>query len=152
MSDRNSLNPFDGRDLSNPFDDEPKPWTAAGIVTLIASWLITNLVLQPMGFAIAYLEWAYETALNGLQTSVTTALGGAGSSIFDGIYEAIIESPDDTGPSVFEAIENLAMAGGIASPIVVTVMFVIIGTVVGVVIVIAVRYTAGYVPGGSYLQ
>jgi len=123
---------------------EARPWTAAGIITLIASWLITNLVLQPFGFVIAYTEWAYETALNGLQTSFTTALGGTGNTVYNSL--------DGARQSMFDAFSNIAMAGGLASPIVVTILFVTVGTVLGIVTVAVVRYVADYIPGGSYIQ
>ena len=119
--------------------------TPAGIIALVAGWLVTNFVIQPARWTVAYSEWALETVLNTFDNVDRGSLETAGSSV---CTNAVVTPRD----AIFNAIDSLVGSAGFASPLVVGILAIVIAGVVLLIVVVAVRYAAGYVPGGSYLQ
>ena len=132
-------------DSSGGGDSDFSLLTPIGILSLVAGWLVTNFVIQPVDWAAAYFTWALETALTTFDTAVRGSLETAGSSV----WTNAVVTPRD---AIFNAIDSLVGSAGFASPLVVGILAIVIAGVVLLIVVVAVRYAAGYVPGGSYLQ
>lgn len=131
--------------MSSSSNDLPGWVSPAGIISLVAGWLVTNVIIAPVNYTVAYGEWALETALGTVDSAIRTSLGTAGSSI----YQNALIGPRN---AIFGAIRGLVGAGGIASPLVVGITLAITTGLVVLVTVVVIRYFADYIPGGSRIQ
>lgn len=122
-SDPNSAPPLQYNDIGvedssdiaegvGAFLKNPKAW----VVSLLAGWVITNLFIRPFQYFTAGIARAWETVLGVIDSSLKTALGGAGSTI----YLNLVGSETDPGAvwSINLAIGDGLRAAGLAGPIV----------------------------------
>lgn len=117
------------------------------VIQLILTWLITNLVIRPTAYTVAWIDWAWTTATTTVNDAFRSAYGGAAR----GISMAIIGTPSDPGlvRSLNQQLVSIAMQGGLAAPIASALVLILNAVIVTTLAVLVVRILLDLIPGGG---
>lgn len=96
----------------------------AYVMGLVASWVVTNFVINPVKWFLAGIAWAWNSFLAAADNALKGALGGAGSTV----YMSLVGSQTDPGVvwSVYLSVGEGLRSAGFAGPIVSTLATVLI--------------------------
>lgn len=122
----------------------PVKWTGAGILSLVASWLVTNFIVQPVNYTFAVIEFYSNKVLDLFWSGFTNALGTAGGTIASELTAV--------RATVLGDVRDVVASAGLAAPFAAgTTLTVLVVVALGTVAV-ALLYVADYIPGGSLIS
>lgn len=121
------------------FVESPKSF----VVGLMLAWLVNNLILRPIGWGIAFVDWAFTTSADALGFSLTSTY----QSVAGSLEESLL-----TVPRTIEGVVlSVATDTGLAAPIVTAAVGVTIGVILATVVYVLARVIIDAIPGGGGL-
>lgn len=128
-----------GKSSLREFLNDPKGF----VVSLVLTWFITNVIVRPTAWFVAYVDWAVETAMGTVESSVKLSLSQAGGTLVQSVLGTI--------RGVNRPIENALMQAGLGAPLATTVILVVEAVIVTTILVLLVRIVLDAIPGGGAL-
>jgi hypothetical protein len=115
----------------------------SAVLMVIATWVVRNVFLNPAKWLFGGLEWAYGSLYAGIDSAIRSALGSAGTGIWDAFL-----GPNGAITALQDVAVGLATSAGIGAPLAAgLVNLAMFGIVVGAIYLLA-RAAAGYLTGG----
>lgn len=115
----------------------------ARVVSIIASWVVVNVFLEPAALILGFLDWTIDSVTSSIEAILKTSLGGLSASFRDSIL-----GPTGVIPSLQASVADLATSAGLGAPLAAGVAnLALIVVTVGVVYLLG-RVAAGYLSGG----
>lgn len=115
----------------------------AKVVAIIASWVVTNVFLEPAALILGFIDWMVAWATGGFETLVKTSVGGLAES-----FRLAIVGPTGVLTSIRSALVDVVMSAGVAAPLAVGLTnLALVVVAVGGLLLLG-RVAAGYLSGG----
>ena len=122
-------------------------YPGATVVGLVGAWIVRNLIINPVGWGIAYYDWAVSQAATTIDTTVRSSYGTAGRAV----YNALIGTEYEPGAFylLVNTLEQVIPLGGLAAPIATGIVISVIALVGFSLVYLLVRILLDAVPGGG---